>query len=157
MRTRTEICARLLDDGVEVARYKAANFLTELGDKHVAQCMLQAADRPTAMGWIAIGTGGGQTAASTTLASEVARSALGSDQAIGDNTTTNSYLGRIIRDNEVIYTTTFAAGTGTGTITEFAILNASSAGTMLNYAAVSWPKGAGQDVVVTAVITFGNS
>ena len=69
--------------------------------------------------------------------------------------------GRVVLDsatrtnNSIAYVATFPAGTGTGTITEAAILNASSAGDMLcrtNFNEVN--KAAGDVIVITWNITI---
>ena len=71
----------------------------------------------TVMSHMAIGTGSTSAAAgNTALGSEAGRVALTS------TTVTN---------NAVAYVATFAAGTGTGAITEAGLLNASSSGTLL--------------------------
>jgi hypothetical protein len=70
-------------------------------------------------------------------------------------------LGRVVLDsttrtnNSVAYVATFPAGTGTGTLTEAAILNASSTGDMLcrtNFNAVN--KAAGDVIVITWNVTI---
>ena len=57
--------------------------------------------------------------------------------------------------NTIVYTATFAAGTGTGALTEAGVLNASSSGTMLCrtvFSAVN--KGADDSVTITWTITI---
>ena len=70
-------------------------------------------------------------------------------------------LGRVVLDsstrtsNSIAYVATFPAGTGTGTLTEAAILNASSTGDMLcrtNFNAVN--KAAGDVIVITWNVTI---
>ena len=70
-------------------------------------------------------------------------------------------LGRVVLDsstrtsNSIAYVATFPAGTGTGTLTEAAILNASSTGDMLcrtNFNAVN--KGSGDVIVITWNVTI---
>ena len=70
-------------------------------------------------------------------------------------------LGRVVLDsstrtnNTIVYVATFPAGTGTGSITEAAILNASSTGDMLcrtNFNAVN--KAAGDIIVITWNVTI---
>lgn len=71
----------------------------------------------TVMSHMAIGTGNTAAAAgNTALGSEAGRVALTSTT---------------VTDNAVAYVATFAAGTGTGAITEAGLLNASSSGTLL--------------------------
>lgn len=75
---------------------------------------------PTLMSHMAIGTGGTAAAlGDTTLQTEAGRVALAS------STTAN---------NVTTYSATFGAGVGTGAIVEAGILNAASAGTLLNRA-----------------------
>ena len=91
------------------------NLVVTTGKGYVASRMKDAT--ATAMSHMAVGTGStAAAAADTTLGSELARIALTS-------TTVSA--------NQVSYVATFAAGTGTGALTEAAILNASSGGTML--------------------------
>ena len=91
------------------------NLVVTTGKSYVASRMKDAT--ATAMSHMAVGTGStAAAAADTTLGSELARIALTS-------TTVSA--------NQVSYVATFAAGTGTGALTEAAILNASSGGTML--------------------------
>lgn len=157
LRTKSEIVAVVLEGGVEVARYRTTNFLTELGEAHIADRLSDAGT--SAMSHMAIGDDTGQTAASTTLANELARVALDATYPKQGTGATDTVLNRAIRDNEVLYRATFPAGTGTGTITEFAVLNAASAGVMLNYAEPSpaWEKGAGQELIVVMALTIGDS
>lgn len=143
---RTLWVATLYDgDGPDapiMERWTFSNFLTALGEAHLAA--RQCASPPAAMSHLAVGTGTGQTAASTTLANEIARVALDSGYP---------QQGTGAADNEVLYLATLPVGTGTGTLTEFAIFNASSGGTMLNYASGFAPKikGAGQSLGIGPV------
>lgn len=79
------------------------------------------------------------------------------DPVVGD-TTLGSELGRVslttaggtVSNNEVTYSATFPAGTGTGAITEAGIFNAGSGGTMLcrtEFAVVN--KGANDTVAIS--------
>ena len=91
------------------------NLVVTAGKGFVASRM--AGTSANVMSHMAIGTGSTAASASdTALGSEAARTAL---------TSTN------VSGAVVTYVDTFAAGTGTGAITEAAILNASSGGTML--------------------------
>ena len=94
----------------------------------------------TVMSHMAIGTGTAAAAAgNTALGSESARTALTS------STVTN---------NEIVYVDTFAAGTGTGAITEAGIFNASSGGTMLCRTVFSVVnKGASDAMTITWTVT----
>jgi len=121
------------------------NLITEVGDAHVADQMSDQGEAQ--MSHMAVGTGSGQTASSTTLATELDRNALDSltQGAAGD-------------DNDVIYVASWAAGDATGAITEAGIFNAGAAGTMLAYrdfAVIN--KGAADTLQITWTLTFGAS
>lgn len=98
---------------------------------------------PAQMSHMAVGAGAvAPVVGDTTLGSELGRVAL-------------TTAGGTVSNNEVTYTATFPAGTGTGAITEAAILNAASAGTMLcrtTFAVVN--KGANDTVAVSWKITI---
>ena len=95
----------------------------------------------TAMSHMAIGTGNTAAASGdSSLGTEAARQALTS-------TTVNN--------NAVSYVASFAAGTGTGAITEAGILNASSGGTLLCRTVFSVVnKGASDSMTITWTITI---
>jgi len=92
------------------------------------------------MSHMAIGSGGTAAAANdTTLGSELGRVSLTSGTASAA---------------VVTYVATFAAGTGTGAVTEAALLNASSSGTMLARTVFSVVnKGANDSMTVTWTVT----
>ena len=143
------------DDGAPVESWTCCNFLTELGEAHIAARL---AGTPTQMSHMAVGTGTGQDATDQTLDTEVGRVALTATFPKQGTGAVDDDVGRAVRDNEVIYKATFPAGTGTGNVTEFAIFNASSGGVMLNYATgFSRVKGAGNSLLVAAVLTIGAS
>jgi hypothetical protein len=114
------------------------NLVVTTGKGYVASRMKDAT--ATAMSHMAIGTSTTAAAASqTALGSESARVALTSTTVSGA---------------DVTYVATFPAGTGTAAITEAAILNASSGGTMLCrtvFAVVN--KGASDSMTITWVVT----
>ena len=114
------------------------NLVVTAGKGYVASRMKDAT--ATAMSHMAIGTGTTAAAAGqTALVSESARVALTSTTVSGA---------------DVTYVATFPAGTGTAAITEAAILNASSGGTMLCrtvFAVVN--KGSSDSLSVTWVVT----
>ena len=121
------------------------NTVTELMDAHVADQMSDQGD--AAIGWMAVGTGSGQTSASTGLAVTLDRNALTS--------TTQGVAGA---DNDVIYVGTWAAGDGTGAITEAGVMRADNNTTMMLYASFSVVnKGAADTLVITWTATFGAS
>ena len=91
------------------------NLVVTAGKGYVASRMKDATT--TAMSHMAVGTGStAAAAADTTLGGESARVALASTTVSGA---------------VVTYVATFPAGTGTAALTEAAVLNASSSGTML--------------------------
>jgi hypothetical protein len=94
----------------------------------------------TAMSHMAVGTGSTAAAAGdTALGSESARVALTSTTVSGA---------------DVVYVATFGAGTGTAALTEAAVLNASSSGTML--CRTVFPvvnKGASDSMTITWTVT----
>ena len=91
------------------------NLVVTTGKNFIASRMKDAS--ATAMTHMAIGTGSTAAAAgNTALGSEAGRVALTSTT---------------VTDNADAYVATFAAGTGTGAITEAGLLNASSSGTLL--------------------------
>tara|TARA_Y100000296_G_C5158672_1_gene250599 strand:+ start:987 stop:1427 length:441 start_codon:yes stop_codon:yes gene_type:complete len=78
------------------------------------------------------------------------------------NTTLGTETGRVtltskaVTDNDIAYIGDFPAGTGTGSIVEAGILNASSAGTMLNRATFSAiTKSASDALKITWTVSFG--
>ncbi len=84
----------------------------------------------------------------------------GTTSAAAGNTALGSELGRVSLTSGtassavVTYVATFAAGTGTGAVTEAALLNASSSGTMLARTVFSVVnKGANDSMTVTWTVT----
>ena len=114
------------------------NLVVTAGKGYVASRMKDAS--ATAMSHMAIGSGTANPAASdTALETQLGRVALTS-------TTVSSAV--------VTYVATFAAGTGTGAVTEAGILNASSGGTMLcrtEFSVVN--KGASDSMTITWTVT----
>lgn len=114
------------------------NLVVTTGKNYIASRMKDAS--ATAMSHMAIGTGSTAAAAgNTALGSEAGRVALTSTT---------------VSTNNVAYVATFAAGTGTGAITEAGILNASSSGTLLCRTVFSViNKGAADTLGVTWTVT----
>ena len=114
------------------------NLVVTAGKGYVASRMKDAS--ATAMSHMAIGSGTTNPAASdTALETELGRVALTS-------TTVSSAV--------VTYVATFAAGTGTGAVTEAGILNASSSGTLLcrtEFSVVN--KGSSDSLTITWTVT----
>ena len=114
------------------------NLVVTAGKGYVASRMKDAS--ATAMSHMAIGTGSTAAAAgNTALGSESARTALTSTTVSGA---------------DIVYVDTFAAGSGTGAITEAGIFNASSGGTMLCRTVFSVVnKGANDAMTITWTVT----
>lgn len=114
------------------------NLVVTTGKNFVASRMKDAT--ATAMSHMAIGTGTSAAAAGdTTLGTEAARQALTSTT---------------VTANAVAYVASFAAGTGTGAITEAGLLNAASAGTLLCRTVFSVVnKGADDSMTITWTVT----
>tara|TARA_Y100001970_G_C14161705_1_gene818925 strand:- start:752 stop:1177 length:426 start_codon:yes stop_codon:yes gene_type:complete len=114
------------------------NLVVTAGKGYVASRMKDAS--ATAMSHMAIGTGSTAAAAgNTALGSESARTTLTSTTVSGA---------------DVTYVDTFAAGTGTGAITEAGLFNASSGGTMLCRTVFSVVnKGSSDSMTITWTVT----
>ena len=125
-------------DGNLKQKQEVKNLVVDTGLDYIASRMKDAT--ATAMSHMAIGTGSTAAAAgNTALGSEAARQALTS-------TTVTS--------NAVAYVASFAAGTGTGAITEAGILNAASGGTLLCRTVFSVVnKGASDSMTITWTVT----
>jgi len=132
-------------DGQVKDRREVHNTVTTAGDKIVADAMSDQGETP--LSHMAVGTGNGQTSASTTLATESDRNALASTtQGTGGD------------DNDVIYVATWLAGDATAALTEAGIFNDASAGDMgfyADFAAIN--KAAGDTLTITWTVTFGAS
>ena len=114
------------------------NLVVTAGKGYVASRIKDAT--ATAMSHMAIGSGSSAAAAGdTALGTELGRVSL---------TSTN------VSAAVVTYAATFAAGTGTGAVTEAGLLNASSSGTMLARTVFSVVnKGANDSMTVTWTVT----
>ena len=114
------------------------NLVVTDGKEYVASRMKDAT--ATAMSHMAIGSGSTAAAAgNSALGSELGRVAL----------TSTAVSGAV-----VTYTATFAAGTGTGAVTEAGILNASSSGDLLCRTVFSVVnKGASDSMTITWTVT----
>lgn len=121
-------------------RFSFKNLITTAGFTKLA--LLSSAFTLSQFAYCAIGTGNtAANVADTTLQTEVARSTI----ITPTNPTALS----------IKFSFTFAAGTGTGAITESGLLSASSAGTMLNRQVFSVVnKGAGDTLQVDWTITL---
>lgn len=123
------------------------NTITTFCDKVVANRL--ANDSPTQgiITHIAIGTGTGGGASSNSLVTESDRNAVTSiDQGTG------------AADNDIVIVGDWAAGDGTGAITEAGLFNAASGPGMFAYASFSAiNKGASDTLQITWTLTFGAS
>jgi hypothetical protein len=115
------------------------NLVVDTGLAYIASRMKDAT--ATAMSHMAIGTGTTAAAAgNTALVTEADRNALTSTT---------------VTANAVAYVASFAAGEGTGAITEAGILNANSAGTLLCRTVFSVVnKGASDSMTITWTVTI---
>lgn len=144
IRGRLQLTLRGPDGEIKEER-DLQNTVTELLDAHVADQMSDSGDAQ--IGYIAVGTGTGQTSASTGLATSLDRNALTSvtQQGGGD-------------DNDVIYVGDWAAGDGTGAITEAGILLGDNNTTLMFYADFAVVnKAAGDTLQINWTVTFGAS
>ena len=127
------------EDGNVTQDFTIPNLVVDTGLDYIASRMKDAS--ATAMTHMAVGSGTTVAAAGqTALVTEVARVALTSSTVTGES---------------IAYVASYAAGTGTGALTEAAILNAASSGTMLCRTVFSViNKGAGDTMTVTWTITI---
>ena len=127
------------EDGNVKQDFTIPNLVVDTGLDYIASRMKDAT--ATAMTHMAVGSGTTAAAAGqTALVTQVARVALTSTTVTGES---------------IAYVASYAAGTGTGALTEAAILNAASAGTMLCRTVFSViNKGAGDTMTVTWTITI---
>jgi hypothetical protein len=135
-----ELIIEVRDEAGNIKEVKhAKNLVVTVGKTYLASRAVGTSS--TIMSHMAIGTGTATPAVGdTTLGTEAGRVTLASG--------TNSA-------NAITYTATFPAGTGTGAITEAAVLNASSSGTML--CRTTFPvvnKAAGDSIAVTWTVTI---
>jgi hypothetical protein len=144
LKTKGLVEVLLLDaDGNIKERREFANLVVNSGLAYIASRMKDAT--ATTMSHMAVGSGSvAAAAADTALGTQLARVALDST-SLTTTTATN---------DAVQYVATFAAGTGTGAITEAGIFNASSAGTLLCRTVFSViNKGALDTLVITWKVT----
>lgn len=134
----------LTDENGQVKDTQTHNMIMQVGLAYITSRMKDAT--ATAMSHMAVGTG--TTAAEnsqTALVTESARVALTSTTQVTTTTTNDA----------IQYVATFNPGTATAAITEAAILNAASAGTMLARTVFSViNKGANDTLTITWKITL---
>ena len=144
LKTKGVVQVQLLDANGNVKESREIpNLVVNSGLAYIASRMRDAT--ATAMSHMAVGSGStAAVAADSALGTQLARVALDSTTLV---TTT-------VTNDAVQYVATFAAGTGTGAVTEAGIFNASSAGTMLCrtvFAVIN--KGALDTLVITWKVT----
>ena len=114
------------------------NIVVTDGKEYIASRMKDTS--ATAMSHMAIGTGSTAAAAG--------------DAALGNEAGRVALTSTTVTSNAVAYVATFAAGTGTGAITEAGIFNASSSGTLLCRTVFSViNKGAADTLGITWTVT----
>jgi len=118
------------------------NLVVDSGLNYIASRMKDAT--ATAMGYMAIGTGATAAAAGdTTLGTELDR---------------NAVTSVTVTDESIAYVASWAAGDGTGAVTEAGIFNAASAGDMLARTVFSVVNKAANDTLsITWTITLSAS
>ena len=143
------VTAELFEGDDLVGVWETHNFVTDVGLKHIAEEMGQQA--ATNMGWIAVGTGTGQTRASIILATDIHHEAL--EAGYPDVTASPA-------DNVVVYKAIIAAGDATDVLTEGGVFNNASVdtGTLLNYWNFTPPidKSGTQSLTITLSLEIGN-
>jgi hypothetical protein len=128
------------DGGLKCVR-EAENLVVTAGKNHIAD-QLSSSPGEAAMGYMAIGTATNAPAAG--------------DTALGGEIDRNALTSRTDSGNVVTYVGDWAAGDGTGAITEAGIFNASTGGTMLcrsTFSVVN--KGANDTLKITWDLTIG--
>lgn len=128
-------------DGKIKEEVAVKNLVVTTGKQHIAD-QLSSSPGGNAMSHMAIGTGNTAAGASdTALQTELDRNAL----------TSRTDSGAV-----VTYVADWAAGDGTGSITEVGVFNAASSGTMLNRAVFSTiTKGASDTLQISVALTIG--
>lgn len=118
------------------------NLVVTTGKELLASRLASATDN--VVGYMAVGSGNTAPAVTdTTLVAEISRVAI-------------SVAGGTPTGNTVLYTATFPAGVGTGSLQEAGLFNAVSGGSMLSrttYAVIN--KGASDELIINWTITIG--
>lgn len=133
------------DGNIKESR-EVPNLVVNAGKAFIAQSMQKTTvNTPTAMTHMGIGTGA--------VAAAVADTALGTETGTRASVTATNVTTTVTNDTAQ-YVATFAAGNGTGAITEAGIFNASTAGTMLCRTVFSViNKGANDTITITWKVT----
>jgi len=139
MEIRGKLTIQLIRDGKVIDERKVTNVIATTGKSLVATLV---SGSGTAFSHMAIGTDStAEDASDTALGTEAGRVTLTSKD---------------VSSNTVQYIGDFPAGTGTGSIVEAGVFNASSAGTMLNHTTFSTVNKTASDALkITWDVTFG--
>lgn len=139
LKARGDLVIELTRESGEVETFEFKNLVVDTGLNYIVSRMKDTS--AGAMSHMALGSGtASPVAGDTALGSQ-----LGSRAALSTTT---------VSGNTITYTATFAAGVGTGAVTEAGIFNAASAGTMLCrtvFAVVN--KAANDTITVTWTVT----
>jgi hypothetical protein len=120
IKTKGTLTLVLTDENGNVKQQNEHNLVVSTGLAYIASRMKDAA--ATAMSHMAVGAGStAAAAADAALGSELGRVGL----------TSTTIVTTSVTNDAVQYVATFAAGTGTGAVTEAGIFNDASTGTML--------------------------
>jgi hypothetical protein len=133
---RGDVCIKLNDEIV----LEKKNLIVNTGKNFLANAVINSSTSPFT--YMAIGT-------SSTAA------AVG-DTSLGSELVRQAFTSSSVASNVVTLVTTYAAGTGTGALTEAGIFNASSSGTLLSrivFSAIN--KGSADSLTITWTITVG--
>ena len=127
--------------------------VTELFDQHVSQ-VLSSGTSFGQIKYLALGSGTGQAASDIDVANYI------TDSIIALSGTGSPTAGTGASDNDVIYSSYWAAGEGTGSITEAAVfrISGTTRNTMMLYTdAISVQKGASDTLKIDWTLTAGSS
>jgi hypothetical protein len=133
---RGDVCIKLNDEVV----LEKKNLIVNTGKNFLASAVINSSASPFTH--MAVGTN--TTAAAVT------------DTSLGSELVRQAFTTSSVASNVVTLVTTYAAGTGTGALTEAGIFNASSSGTMLSrivFSAIN--KGSADSLTITWTITVG--
>jgi len=129
-------------DGSIKDEKKVENLIVDTGLDYIASRMSGTSEN--VMSHMAVGTG--------------STAAAGADTALGTELDRNALTSTTVTDNSIAYVCSWAAGDGTGSLTEAGIFNASSGGTMLCRTVFGTvTKGTDDSMTITWTITVSAS